>query len=452
MGLAGVSPPSDPAPGEGRKRSRVSALESVAYRQFLLASFIGSLGGWIAGTAQGWLVLDLTGSSAALGWTSAAGWLPFLLLSPAAGVLADRIDARRLITWTRLVVAICASVLAGLVASGAIAVTHVIALALAAGSAYALAAPAMQAMVGTLVRGHEIGAAVALNSAQFNLARMIGPPIAGVVVAAGGIAIAFWANAVAVLTSMVAYRRLPRAHGRRRVGEGSILDSLAEGIRWLRDRPELLALVLMTGAPALLTLNYAVLLPVFARDQLGVGAAGLGVLAAAAGVGAFAGAIAVAVWRPGGGSGRLMLGALSVMTVTVFIFSLSTWFALSVFALVVVGGSQVAYYTTANTLLQTQVPSPVLGRVLSLYAVMSQGLIPVGNVAIGQLADAVTARVALAAAAGVCLASIGLVMVTVPGLLRLEGRRAPTVHPSGESGTSSSTRDPGGINLEGEGQ
>lgn len=403
---------------------RLSALESAAYRQFLTASFVGSLGGWIAGTAQGWLVLDLTGSSAALGWTSAAGWIPFLVLSPVAGVLADRIDARHLIVWTRVVVAICSAVLAALVSADRISVAHVITLAIIAGSAYALAAPAMQAMVGSLVRGHEIGAAVALNSAQFNLARIIGPPLAGLAIAAGGMAAAFWANTAAVLAALFAFRRLPIVHSRRGP-HGSLRESLAEGMQWLRGRRELLALVLLTGAPALLTLNYAVLLPVFARDQLGVGAAGLGVLAAGVGVGAFSGAIWVAIWRPGGGSGRLMLGALTLMTIVVLIFSMSTVFALSLVTLVIVGASQVAYYTTANALLQTQVPGPVLGRVLSLYAVVSQGLIPVGNVAIGQLADATTPRAALGASAVLCLLAIGGVAWLVPGLRGLEGRSAP---------------------------
>jgi MFS family permease len=405
-------------------RDRLSVLDSAPYRHFLLAAFAGSLGGWIAGTAQGWLVLDLTDSSAALGWTSAAGWLPFLLLSPAAGVLADRVDAHHLIVWTRLLVAICAAILAALVTTKAATVAHVVALALIAGCGYALAAPAMQAMVGSLVRGHEIGAAVALNSAQFNLARFVGPPVAGLAVAAGGIALAFWANVLAVFAALFAFRRLPVVYGRR-VSEGSFADSLAEGFRWLRDRRELLALVMLTGVPALLTLNYAVLLPVFARDQLGVGAAGLGLLAAAVGVGSFAGAMTVAIWRPGGGSGRIMVAALSVMTVCVFVFSLSRSFAISLVALVIVGGSQVAYFTTANALLQTQVPGPVLGRVLSLYAVMSQGLIPVGNVAVGQLADLVSPASALAAAAILCLGTTGVIVWAVSGLLALEGRSVP---------------------------
>jgi MFS family permease len=309
-----------------------------------------------------------------------------------------------------------------------VSIGHVIALALIGGSAYALAAPAMQAMVGSLVRSHEIGAAVALNSAQYNLARIIGPPLAGLAIAAGGIAAAFWANTVAVVVALVAFHRLPIVHARRGP-HGSLRESLTEGMRWLRGRREMLALVLLTGAPALLTLNYAVLLPVFARDQLGVGAAGLGVLAAGAGVGAFSGAIWVALWRPGGGSGRLMLGALTLMTVGVLVFSISTAYALSLVTLVFVGASQVAYYTTANALLQTQVPGPVLGRVLSLYAVMSQGLIPVGNVVVGQFADATTPPTALGASAVLCLVVIGAVGWLVPGLRKLEGRSAPPQAP-----------------------
>ncbi len=399
----------------------LSALDSRSYRQFLLASLAGSVGGWVAGTAQGWLVLDLTGSSAALGWTSAAGWLPFLLLSPFGGVLADRFDARGLIVWTRVVVASCAAIMAILVATGVVSVVHVIVLTLVAGCAYALAAPAMQAMVGSLVRSSEIGAAVALNSAQFNLARVIGPTLAGLAVAAGGTALAFVGNATAAIVALVAFRQLP-AVNRRRPLQGSFLSSVRAGILWLRSRPELLALVLLTGAPALLTLNYAVLLPAFAREELGSGAAGFGVLAAAAGLGAFGGAVFVAIGHPGGGNGRLMLGALGVMTVAVLVFSLSSSFAVSLGALIVTGAAQVAYFTTANALLQTQVPGPLLGRVLSLYAVVSQGLIPIGNVVVGQLADATTPRVALAGAAAMCLALTAAVAWLMPRLGALEGR------------------------------
>jgi len=406
---------------QGNRVSRLSALDSTTYRQFLLASLAGSLGGWIAGTAQGWLVLDLTGSSAALGWTSAAGWLPFLLLSPLAGVLADRVDARSLIIWTRVVIAFCASILAVLVGLGGVSVWLVIVIAFVAGCAYALAAPAMQAMVGSLVRSTEIGTAVALNSGQFNLARVIGPLIAGIAVAAGGIALAFWGNAIGAVTALFAFRRLPVVR-RQRAPRQSMLSSLGEGVMWLRSRPDLFALVLLTGAPALLTLNYTVLLPVFARNELGSDAAGLGVLAAGAGVGALSGALIVAIGRPAGGSGRLMLMALSTMTVGVLLFSLSSWFLLSLIALVLVGGAQVAYFATANTLLQTQVPPPVLGRVLSLYAIVSQGLIPVGNVAIGELADGTSPRIALGGAAVSCLALTAAVAWFVPDVRGLRGR------------------------------
>jgi MFS family permease len=406
-------------------------LDSASYRQFLTASLAGSLGGWIAGTAQGWLVLDLTGSSAALGWTSAAGWLPFLVLLPMAGVLADRLDPRRLIVWTRVVVLACAVSMAVLASTGSLTVIHIVVLALVAGCAYALAGPAMLATVGSLVRPGEIGAAVGLNSAQFNLARVIGPPIAGLAVAMGGIALAFWANGAAALAALFAFRRLPPIP-RRRDSHGHLFDNLREGVGWLVARPGLFALVILTAAPSLLTLNYAVLLPVFARDILGSGPTGLGILAAGAGLGAFGGALFISIGHPGGGSGRLMIGALAVMTIGVLVFSLSTSYALSLGALVVVGAAQIAYYTTANALLQTQVPSPVLGRVLSLYALVSQGLIPIGSVLIGQLADTATPRFALAGAAGACLCLTAAIVWWVPEMRQLKGRQleVPTVAPA----------------------
>ena len=411
---------SDRAPLRAIARG-VSALDSETYRQFLAASFAGSLGGWVLGTAQGWLVLDLTGSSAALGLTSAAGWLPFLLVSPLAGVLADRWDANRLIVSTRLAVAGCGVALAALVTTGAVELWHVVGIALIAGCAYALAAPAMQAMVGSLVRSTEIGAAIALNSAQFNLARVVGPAIAGVALAAAGTTLAYWLAAACALTALGAFARMPIAR-RHRASAGPMLESLREGAIWLRARPDLLTLVLLTAAPALLVLNYGVLLPVFARDQLAVGAAGLGALAAAAGIGAFAGALLVAIGHPGGGSGTLMLGALAAMSAAVLVFSVSSWFAVSLIALAIAGGAQVVYYTTANALLQVQVPPGVLGRVLSLYAVVSQGLIPIGNLMVGRAADLSSASTALAATALLCLGVTATVAWLAPGVRSLRGR------------------------------
>src|SRR6266404_2870353 len=190
-------PPVDPAP-TGIAR-HLPALASPVYRRFIVAAFVGSIGNWMQSAAQGWLVLGLTDSRFALGAASAAASAPILLLSIFAGALADRVDLRRLLVATQLAGAGIVALLALLTSTGVVAYWHVLVLALLAGSVGALASPAFQAVVSTVVDRSAIGNAVALNSAQFNLSRVLGPSIAGLIIAAGSIALAFWANAIGLV-------------------------------------------------------------------------------------------------------------------------------------------------------------------------------------------------------------------------------------------------------------
>ena len=309
-------------------------------------------------TAQGWLVLELTDSAAALGLVAALQALPTLLLSVVAGVIADRVDRRLLLAGTQLFSAGVALVLAILTTTGLIQFWQVALLALLAGTAGAIQTPAYQAIVPSLVDRAAIGSAVALNSAQFNLSRILGPSIAGAVIAAGGLHIAFWGNSLAlVIVATVLWRlRIVTPPDLARA-ESSMWSNLLDGLRWTRSQRTVAVLVLLAGVPALFLLNYLVLLPVFARDVLGIGAPGLGILSGGVGVGALTAALALATLRPSGGSGRSILIALVVASVAEVVFAVSRTVPLSVVALAVLGGSQVVYYATTNTLLQVLVPA-----------------------------------------------------------------------------------------------
>jgi MFS family permease len=302
---------------------------------------------------------------------------------------------------------------------------HVVVIATLAGSAGALGLPAFQAVVSTLVDRSVIGNAVALNSAQFNLGRIIGPTLAGAAIAFGGLALAFWANAVGLLLVALVLARLPIASPAALVRvEASLWSNLIDGVRAMRRDPVVRVLVVLAAAPALFILNYLVLMPVYARDVLQVGAPGLGLLTAAIGVGALTGALGVAVLRPSGGSGRLLLAGLAAASIALIVFAVSRWLPLSLAALAVLGAAQVAYYTTTNTLIQVLVPARLRGRVMSLYILTSLGVIPFGNLLAGLVAERFGPTLALAGGGLLTLASVGFVVVRYP---QVQGVRAAVV-------------------------
>jgi MFS family permease len=391
-----------------------------------VAAFVGSIGNWMQATAQGWLVLGLTDSRLALGATSAAATAPILVLSIFAGVLADRIDLRRLLAATQLAAAAVAAILAILTATGVVEFWHVLVLAALSGSAGALATPGFQAVVSTIVDRSAIGNAVALNSAQFNLSRVLGPTVAGLIIAAGSIAVAFWANAVGLVLVAFLILSLPiaRASNVARV-EASLWANLVDGVRYVRAERTIALLVLLAAIPALFILNYLVLMPVFARDILNVGAPGLGLLNASLGVGALSGALGVAFLRPGGGSGRLMLAGLGSASVGLIVFGLSTWLPLSCIALAVLGASQVAYYATTNTLIQVLVAPRLRGRVLSLYILTSLGVIPFGNLLAGAIAERFGSPLALAGGGTATLFILIVVAISFPALRQVRPDQRP---------------------------
>lgn len=414
------APPAPDAPG--RVARRLPALTSPVYRRLLLGAFIGTLGTWMQQTAQGWLVLELTDSPGLLGLTSAAQNAPTLVLSLLAGVLADRVDRRRLLMTTQLTGALLAATLAFLTMTGRVEFWHVVVIAALSGAAGALGMPAFQAIVSALVDRQAIGNAIALNSAQFNLGRIVGPALAGAAIAAGGLALAFWANAIGfVLVAIVLYTLPKHGHAEDAV-QSSLWSNLLDGIRFLDRQPVIRVLVALAAVPALFVLNYLMLMPVYARDVLEVGAPGLGVLTAAVGVGALAGALGVAVMRPSGGSGRLLLAGLTVASTALVVFAISRWLPLSLLALAVLGASQVAYYATTNTLIQLLVPPRLRGRVLSLYVLTSLGVIPFGNLVAGLVAERFGPTVALAGGGFLTLLAVTFVILRFPALVRL---RAP---------------------------
>lgn len=396
------------------------ALASPLYRRYLLASMIGTVGAFMYATAQGWLVLVLTNSPALLGLAGAVAGLPTLFLAVFAGVLADRMDRRRLLVITNLASALFALALALLTSFEIVQYWHVLVLAFLTGLAFTIQLPAAQAVVSTIVDRSSIGSAVALNSAQYNLLRIIAPALAGLFIAAGSLALGFWVNAVALALVAIIIARLSIPHLRSadRV-QAAIWRDLQDGLRFVVADRALLILVLLPAVPALFVLNYLTFIPLYARDILGTGAAGLGLLTGAIGVGALVGALSLASLRPSGGSGRLVLGSAVIVGFSLAVFALSRSVPLSMAALALIGFFQVNFYSTTNTLIQVLVPARLRGRVLSLYMLTSIGLIPIANLIGGWLAEEIGVELVLAGGGVLTVAITSVVFVVEPRLGRL---------------------------------
>jgi len=371
-------------------------------------------------TAQGWLVLELTNSEALLGLASAVAGIPTLLLAAFAGVLVDRMDRKRLLVAGNLANAVFALSLATLVTSGLVEYWHVLVLAFLAGIGLTIQMPAAQAVLSSIVDRTAIGNAVALNSAQYNMLRIVAPGVAGLFIAAGSLALGFWVNAIAMVLVAVLNASLSIPHERHAgIVRPALLTELKDGIRFVAANRVLATIVLLPGVPALLVLNYITFFPIYARDILDVGAAGYGLLTGAIGVGAVVGALSIATLRPSGGSGRLVLGGLAVVGVALATFATSRSLPLSMLALALLGMFQVSFYSTTNTLIQVLVPSRLRGRVLSLYLLTSIGLIPIGNLVAGAIAEQVGVEAVLAVGGLITLAVAVIVALAEPGVARL---------------------------------
>jgi MFS family permease len=371
-------------------------------------------------TAQGWLVLELTDSELLLGVTTAAASLPVLLFTLYAGVVADRMDKRRIIVAAQCAAALIALALALLTDLGHITFGWILLLVLLLGTANAFEIPTRQSFFVDLVGKEDLTNAIALNSAAFNLTRIIGPAIAGFLIGTVGIAAAFYLNAASYLFVIAGLLliRLPAFWKPERTN--SVLENMREGFGWIRNNRLPRTLVWLIAASSVLAFPYVMLLPVFARDILQVGAPGLGALLAASGAGALAGGIALAAIGSRVRRGPLLLGASLAFAALVAAFALSRSFTLSMVLLAAAGFAMILNNATVNALLQSLVPDELRGRVMSVYVFMFLGMAPLGSLQAGALARWLGAPLALALSAAALIVVITAVWMKVPELRNAE--------------------------------
>jgi MFS transporter, DHA1 family, staphyloferrin A biosynthesis exporter len=380
------APPHPPTTTDGQPArglqlpSYLAALRHRNYRLLWFGNLISNTGDWMDQVALNWLVYQLTDSAVYLGLVNLCRFVPILLFTLLGGVVADRWERRRLMFSTQAVAMILALILAILVGEGLVQPWMVLVIAAGRGIMMSFNQPAKQSLVSELVPREDLSNAIALNSANFNLTRIIGPVIGGVLIATVGMAGAFFINAasfVAVLGGLALMRFPPRTATPRR----GVLDDVVGGVEYVRTQPTLQALLVLALLPVVLGMPYMTILTVFARDVLEVGGTGLGLLTACASVGALLGALYVAATGPNR-RGLLMLGALVLfgLSLAVFSFSHSVW--LSALMLLAVGWAQQVYMTTNNTIVQERVAEEFRGRVLSIVF-LNRGMIPLGTMLAG---------------------------------------------------------------------
>lgn len=379
-----------------------------------------SAGQWIQQITLGWLLYDLTGSSVLLGALNGLRALPFLVSSPIAGVAADRMDRRKILINTQFVLLVTALGMGTLVASGLLQVWHLFLFTLITGAAWSFNEPVRQTLVPNLVPKGELMNAVALHSAGFNLTKVIGPALGGLLIALFGAAGNFFVQGLAyagVLVTLYVMHVPPTPVQAR---QSSVVANLKEGFAYVWSTPTVLALMVADLVPRIFAVPYQALMPVFQKDVLGVGPEGLGMLMAAPGVGAVLSMLLLAsIAHSFRRKGLLVLGGLISLGVFLILFSRTTSFPLALVILVAVGGCQIMFMATVNAMVQMTVPDALRGRVMSLY-MLDRGLMPAGSLMAGVTAHFIGAPATVSLMGLIVIVLAVLVAWRVPLIRRLK--------------------------------
>jgi MFS family permease len=389
------------------------------YRLFFLGQAFSVSGSWMQNIALAWLVVELTNSPVAVGALVFCRFLPFTLFGLVAGWVTDRVDTRRLVSWTQATQMALAAVLALLALTDSATVPLVYILAALSGVALVFDAPGRQTLTFQMVGERELPNAVALNSSLFNASRAVGPAIAGVVIGAFGVGVCFLVNAVsflAVLASLLAMRE-DELYPVEREASRSLVKGVREGLAYVARSRDLLLVLGTVTVFSLAGFNFHVILPLLASDTLHVGAETFGLLSASFGLGALAGALSTATLGRASWKGFLA-GSLGFSTLMLVLAPLeTTWLCAAL--LFGVGVSFTLLTANANALVQIGTPAALRGRVLSLYLFAFAGLTPVGGLLAGWLVDLGGTQLSFAVAG---LSGMGVTVLAVRGRTAVTAR------------------------------
>lgn len=390
-----------------------ASLRVPNYRLFAGGQVVSLVGTWMQRVAQDWLVLDLSGgSAAALGVAAALQFSPTLALSLWGGVLADRVDKRRMLIVLQVAMGLCALVLGLAELTGVVELWHVYLLCTLLGCFSALDVPVRQAFVPELVGTRQVGNAVALNSVTFNLARIVGPSVAGLLIVAVGTGWVFLLNALSFVGAVAALAQMDRARLQPTELVARAPGQLRAGLRYVRGRPDLVAVLALVFLVSTFGINFYLTLAVLARNVFGLGAQAYGLLTTLLALGSVLGAV-LAARRSGPPRLRLVISSALVFGVLVTAAGLMPSFALTGVVLVPVGLAALTFTTAANSSVQLSVEPTMRGRVMGLYVLLFLGGTPVGAPLLGLLAERLGGRAPLVLGGLVTVASVLVVALVL---------------------------------------
>jgi MFS family permease len=404
---------------ESRWKTTFRALRHRNFRLFFYGQIISLIGTWMQTIAESWLVYRLTGSSLKLGAVGFCAQIPVFFVAPLGGIIADRYNRRNIVIGTQISAMILALIYAALTlihgSDGKMLITvpEIFILAALLGVVNGIDIPARQSFMVEMVGKEDLMNAIALNSSMFNGARIIGPAISGLLVAAIGEGWCFFVNGIsyiAVITGLLMMNVITH----RVVTKNSPTQHLIEGFQFVKSAKPIRDMLLLLGVVSLVAMPYAVLMPIFADQILHGGAEGLGLLMGATGIGALLAALSLAARSGFRGLGRIIGLAATGFGVSLIAFSFSRTFWLSVLLLIPVGFGMMLETTTSNTLIQAMVPDELRGRVMAVYTMMFMGMAPLGSLSAGVLADRLGAPHTLALGGVVCIMAAFVFLYRLP--------------------------------------
>ena len=384
------------------------ALNHRDFRVFWSGQLVSQLGTWMQRVGQAWLVLELTNSALKLGVITALQFGPVLVFSVLAGAVADRVAKRRLLLLTQTILMLQAAVLTVLVWTGVVRYWHVAVLATVYGLANAFEMPSRQAFVAELVGRRDLMNAIALNSTLYNAARLVGPALAGILIARFGLAQAFLFNAVSFVAVLLALSALRASGAPPPPTRDTIVAQMWGGLRYASSTPVVRFVLVLLLSVSFFVINFNVLVPLITKHVLHAGAETFGWLMASLGAGAITGALTLAFTLRDRPPLALPIAAALVASAGLLALTAVERFGVAVAVLLVVGFAQITFQATSNTLLQMTAPDALRGRVMSLYAVTFTGVTPLGSLLVGSIAEVFGTPAACAVGGGAGLVAVAL--------------------------------------------